>query len=92
MKKNVGALPLAIVVLAAFYVVLLCTNTSISDAASKGWVDPSKNSGKSNAEMFYAPFGVSISQVHWSALQIIVPQWVAMTFVVAFSLVRCYCD
>ena len=87
LKKNVGALPLAIVVLAgAFYVVLLCTNTSISDAASKGWVDPSKNSGKSNAEMFYAPFELfQFHKVHWSALQIIVPQWVAMTFVVAFS-------
>ena len=32
---------------------LFCTNTSISDAASKGWVDPSKDSGKSNAEMLH---------------------------------------
>jgi MFS superfamily sulfate permease-like transporter len=86
--KHVGALPLAIVLLAgAFYIVLICSNTSMSEAALNGWVDASShNSRKSKMEMFYAPFQLfQFHKVKWYALRIIIPQWVAMTFVVAFS-------
>ena len=80
-----SVLPLCLLVIpAGFFIVLAATGTSL-DAASEslgyGWVDKSSNS--TQFWLVWEHYAFSI--VDWSVIPHLIPSWVAMYFVVAFS-------
>jgi MFS superfamily sulfate permease-like transporter/CRP-like cAMP-binding protein len=83
-SKHIFALPGTIVgMLALFYGTLLVTNTSFEAARENGWLDPLPTGP---AEPFWTEFEFfDFSLIEYKQLLPLIPTWVGMTFVVAFS-------
>ena len=73
-----GTLAFSVVV---FYAVIMAMNLTLSDARSLGWVAPPVPSTP-----FYEAWELlDVRLVKWEVVPLILPSWVALTLVVAFS-------
>jgi SulP family sulfate permease len=81
--RSASVLPLSMaVMLASFYAVLGLSGTTLADARESGWVSKLPE----ETPMFWQPYEwFDFPKVHWDVVPHIVPTWVAMYFVVAFS-------
>jgi SulP family sulfate permease len=68
-----------------FYLLLLCTGTSLEEARDRKWVMQLQNSSGST-DYLWAPFeAYDIGVADMSALPKLIPTWLAMVAIVAFS-------